>query len=138
MQPYAEDLNYWKTSKQSPGHFLEKASEFLIANGAEVRTTAKGTNNGQAAYLIEFAVDGDRFRIVWPVLESSAGNVKAAERQAATMLYYDVKSRAIRLAIGGARTAYFEFLMLPDGRTMGELASNAITDAARLLPSPQH
>lgn len=136
MLPYAEDMNYWKTSKQSPGHFLEKASDFLIECGAEVRTTAKGSSNGRSAYLIEFTADGDVFRVVWPVLEPSRGDVKAAERQAATMLYHDIKSRALRLKINGARAAYFEFLMLPDGRTMGELASNEITDAARLLPAP--
>lgn len=138
MQPYAEDLNYWKTSKHSPGHWLDKAADFLTECGAEVRTTAKGMNDGQAAYLLEFSVKGDSFRIVWPVLESMRGDVKAAERQAATMLYHDVKSRAIRLAIGGARMAYFEFLMLPDGRTFGQLASEHITDAVALLPPPSH
>ena len=138
MMPYAEEMNYWKSSKQPPGYWLDKAADFLTDNGAEVRTTAKGSGNGCVAYLIEFSVDGDAFRIVWPVLESKSGDVKAAERQAATMLFHDVKNRAIRLAIGGARTAFFEFLMLPNGRSVGELSSNEITDAAKLLPAPSH
>ena len=62
-----------------------------------------------------------RFKLIWPVLESKYGDQLPAERQAATMMYHDVKSRGLRLAIHGPRLAFFEFLMLPSGYTVGQL-----------------
>ena len=62
-----------------------------------------------------------RFKLIWPVLESKYGDQLPAERQAATMMYHDIKSRGLRLAIHGPRLAFFEFLMLPSGYTVGQL-----------------
>ena len=79
--------------------------------------------------MMEFDLDGDRFRVVWPILPSRSDNRSAARRQAATMLYHDVKSRGVRHRIFGARVAFFEFLILPNGATAQEVG------AARVLRS---
>ena len=119
--PYAEDLNYWKTSKLAPGAWLDKTEKLIEGFGGLVQVSARGRNEGQVAFLIEFSFPPHRFKLIWPVLESKNGDQHAAERQAATMTYHDVKSRSLRLAIHGPRLAFFEFLMLPSGYTVGQL-----------------
>ncbi len=129
--PFAEDLNYWKTSSTSPETWVDKAEALIEKYGGEVVSRAIGRQNGKEAILLEFRFGDLPFRLIWASLESrynfdSRNPEKAfrtaARRQAATMLYHDVKSRGIRHAIAGPRAAFFEFLMLPDGRVVGELA----------------
>ena len=50
------------------------------------------------------------------------------------MLYHEVKSRSLRLGLFGPRAAYFDFFLLADGRTVGELSTPELTAyAPRLL-----
>ena len=123
-QSFAEKLNYWKTSNTSPDTWLDKAEELIEKYGGEVVSRAIGRQNGQEAILMEFRFGDLPFRVIWPALESAyifnSRNPEkkfrnAARRQAATMLYHDIKSRGIRHAISGPRAAFFEFLVLPDG-----------------------
>lgn len=136
--PDAEDLNYFKTSKSKPATWLEKA-ERIVERDLEgvVLLYAKGRYEGGYAWAMEFEVQGDRFRVVWPILPSRANNETAAERQAATMLYHDIKQRSIRARVLGARAAYFEYFLLGDGRTAADLGRKELQEYTpnRLLQS---
>jgi hypothetical protein len=89
--------------------------------------------------MIEFELQGERFRIAWPVLPSKKGDERAAKVQAATMLYHDVKGRSLSAQVLGARVAFFAFLLLPGNRTAAQAALPELEDAlrgfgSRLLP----
>jgi hypothetical protein len=57
--------------------------------------------------------------------------------QAATMLYHDVKAKAVSAKVHGVRAAFFQYLALPDGRTAAQLAAPDLTDRyPRLLAAP--
>ena len=74
---------------------------------------------------------------MWPVLPTKSGDEKAARIQAATLLYHDIKARAISAAVLGARAAFFTFLMLPDGRTAAAIAAPEIAELMpRMLTAP--
>ncbi len=125
--PFAEDLNYWRTSSTSPDTWIDKAEVLIEGYGGTIITRAIGRQAGSEAIFLEIAFEDESFRLVFPALPSKHGDDDhrfraAARRQAATMLYHDVKSRGIRFKIAGPRTAFFEFLMLTDGRVVGELA----------------
>lgn len=126
--PNAEDLNYWKTSKSNAGAWLDKAEKIVEDLGGTVILRAKGNEGGRTAFLMEFELEGDCFRAIWPVLPCKEGDEKAAERQAATMLYHDVKARTLRVAIFGARVAFFDFLLLEDGRTAAQLTNTELLE----------
>lgn len=139
--PYAEDMPYWKSSQSSPDKWMDKAEAVIEKLGGTVSMRAQGKQDGRKAYLIDFEFLPDRFRAIWPVLPvkaESKTNVNAADRQAATMMYHDVKARSLRANIFGPRTAFFEFLILPDGRTAGQLTNQQLisyTPAALLPPA---
>ena len=127
--PFAENLNYWKSSSTAPDTWLDKAEKLIESYGGEVISRGIGRQGGDEAVMFEIRFGEDRFRIIWPSLKSKwQGHDEkpafrtAARRQAATMLYHDVKARGLRYRIAGARAAFFEFLLLPDGRCVGELA----------------
>lgn len=123
--PYAEDANYWQTSKSSPGQWLDKAVAQVEKIGGQIVMRGIGTmpDTGKSVFIFIFEIDGDRFRIVWPVLPlKSVTHIKtnAAMRQAATFLFHDVKARCLSSEILGARTAFFSFILLADGRVASE------------------
>lgn len=128
--PFAEDLNYWKTGTSAPDKWIEDAIELIEALGGEVLSQAFGSERlGRAAYMLNFVIGGEEFRIVWPVLPTHkpADNV-AARRQAATMLYHDTKAKCLKAAIFGPRTAFFEYLVLDDGRTASQVANRQLSE----------
>lgn len=119
--PYAEDINYWKTSQSQPESWIDKSCKLISDYGGMVYTHAFGQDdNGNSAYMIQFQVGEDRFKLVWPVLPSYKEDEKSAKRQAATLMYHDVKAKCLTAKILGSRTAFFNYLMLPDGRTASE------------------
>lgn len=119
--PDAEDTNYWKTSTSQPESWIDKSSKIIQDLGGKVYTHAFGQDDqGNSAYMMQFAIGEDKFKLVWPVLPSRMGDEKAARRQAATLMYHDVKARCLTAKVLGSRTAFFSFLMLPDGRTVGQ------------------
>ena len=125
---YAEDVNYYKTGTSAPDTWIEKAKSEIKAAAGKVHGEAFGSEaaTGRAAFMLEFEFSGERFRAVWPVLPcraKSAANERAAKVQAATMLYHDVKARCISAKVLGVRTAFFSYLMLPDGRTAAQVAT---------------
>jgi hypothetical protein len=77
---------------------------------------------GRSAIVLGFDIDGDAYRAEWPVLQSKTGDSRAAMRQAATMMFYDVKARCLSYRVLGARRSFMSWLCLPDGRTAGQVA----------------
>ena len=127
--PYAEDVNYFNTGRSSPDEILKKAKNVIVGLGGTITSEAFGQQDGRAAYMLSFEITGDHFKIVWPVLNSHCGNDIAARRQAATFIYHDCKAKALNAAVLGHRRAFFDNLMLPDGRTAGDLALPELQDS---------
>lgn len=126
---YAEDLNYWKSGQSSPDTWIDRAKREIVAAGGKVLSEAYGKDEtGRAAFLLEFSFGAERFKAIWPVLKSRSGNEKAARIQAATMLYHDVKHRCVLVKVFGARQAFFNYLLLPDGRTAAQAATPDLMD----------
>jgi len=123
MLPDAKDMNYWKTSRSSPSTWIQRAKQEIEGVGGKVLAEAFGReeDSGRAAYMLGFELDGERFKVVWPVLPSN-DDESAARRQAATMLYHDVKQRCISSRVLGARQAFFSYLLLPDGMSVSDLS----------------
>lgn len=128
---YAEDVNYWKTSQKSADTWIDDTIDLITSIKGKVINQAFGTNDGKAAYLLMFKLGDDTFKVVFPVLPSKVGNMKAAKVQAATILYHDVKAKIVLSKVLGGRAAFFTYLMLPDGRAMSEAATPEI---ASLMP----
>lgn len=126
--PFAENISYWKTSKSTSGSWLDKAADVITKLGGEVTMKAEGQQFGRKAFLIDFQFLPERFRVIWPVLPTKGNDSKAAERQAATMLYHDVKAKALKASVFGAKAAFFEYQLLPDGRTINQIASVQLLD----------
>ena len=84
--------------------------------------------NDVAAYMLEFALQGDTFRVVWPVLPTRTATEAQARRQAATMLHRDIKARLVSALVKGARVAMFAYLVLPNGRTAAEASVGTLMD----------
>ncbi len=127
---YAEDVNYWKTGQSSPDAWIDKAKREIEAVSGKVRSEAYGKDDsGRAAFLLEFSIGSERFRVVWPVLPTYSGkDERAARIQAATMLYHDIKAKCVSAKVHGARAAFFQYLMLPDGRTAPQAANAELTE----------
>lgn len=134
--PYAEDVNYWKSGTSSPDTWIDRARKEIEGADGKVLNEAFGRDGtGRAAYLLEFAFGTERYRAVWPVLPSRAGNERAAKIQAATMLYHDVKVRCVSAKVLGVRAAFFSYLLLDDGRTAAQMATPELTQHyPKLLP----
>jgi len=138
-QQFAEDVKtYWKTSNSSPDTWMKRAAREIEKAGGEIIGEAFGAevSTGRSAYLLSFKIGDDHFKVVWPVLPSRTGNTGAARRQAATMLYHDVKARAVSSRVLGGRAAFFSYLLLPDGRVANQAAVPELLSAIpRLLTS---
>lgn len=131
MEIYAEDINYWKTGRTSPDGWIDKAKAQIEKLDGRILAEAFGSEptTGRSAYMLGFEVQGNRFKAIWPVLPTkSRKNEKAARIQAATMLYHDIKAKCIAATVKGARVAFFEYLMLPDGRIASEASEKELSD----------
>jgi hypothetical protein len=138
---YAEEVNYWKTGTSAPDTWIDKAKAEIRAAGGTVLNEAYGRDSaGRAAFLLEFAFGEDRFRAVWPVLPTRSkkdADGRAAKIQAATMLYHDIKAKAVAAKVHGVRAAFFQFLQLGDGRTTAQLAMPELSERyPKLLAAP--
>lgn len=122
--PFAEDVgHYWQTSSSSPDQWLERAKKLIVELEGTIVAEGYGSVEEHAAYMLAFKIGGDSFKVVWPVLPSRTGKALAAKRQAATLLYHDIKAKAMTASVLGAKVAFFSYLMLADGRTASELAT---------------
>lgn len=117
--PYAEEVNYWQTSKSSSDSWMEKTKQLILGLGGKILMEGFGSEpvSGRSAFMLAFEIKGDHFKIIWPVLPSKRKDDKAARIQAATMMYHDTKAKCLSAVVLGTRAAFFSYLMLPDGRT---------------------
>ena len=128
--PFAEDLgHYWQTSQSSPDIWIEKAKKLIREIDGEILAEGFGSMGNQAAYMLAFRIDKDEFKVVFPVLESRRGQTLAARRQAATILYHDIKAKCMVASVLGIKAAFFSYLVLPDGRSASELATPELGQA---------
>lgn len=127
--PFAEDVNFWQTSKTSTDTWVDRAKRQIQEVGGKVLGDGFGSDaDGRAAFMLAFECAGEKFKIVWPVLPTRSGNQSAARIQAATLLYHDVKNCCLRSEVFGVRAAFFSYLMLPDGRTAAQVASAELAE----------
>ena len=140
-QTYAEQCNYWKTSKSSPDSWVEKSIGLIEQFGGTVLASGYGNENAtcRAAYMLHFELECERFRIIWPVLPSETGDTFSARRQAATMMYHDIKAKCVASQALGARVAFFCWAELPDGRAAFQLSGQELLEETprMLLPCPK-
>ena len=128
--PFAEDIgHYWQTGSSSPDTIMEKTKKVIEGSGGIVTAEGYGSVEDKAAYMIAFKFGEDNFRVTWPVLPSRTGKEFAAKRQAATLLFYDIKAKAMTASVLGAKVAFFSYMRLPDGRVAGELANPELSSA---------
>jgi hypothetical protein len=121
--PFGEDIgHYWKTSTSSPDSWLSKTAELIKKSGGKILSEAFGSAMGRGAFMLAFEKNSEQFKIIWPVLPSRGKDEIAARRQAATLMFYDVKAKLMTASVLGTRTAFFQYYVLPDGRTAGEVA----------------
>jgi hypothetical protein len=125
---YAEEVNYWKTGTSGPDAWIDKAKAEIRVAGGKVLNEAFGSQEGRAAFMLEFTFGGDRFRAVWPVLPSKTKAERAARIQAATFLYHEIKARCMAAKVLGVQASFFNYLVLPDGRTASQLAMPELTE----------
>lgn len=123
---YAEDLNYWKTSKSSPDSWMDKTKKQIENLKGKILVEGFGMADGKAAFMIAFEIEGEKFKVIWPVVKSYSGNEKAERIQAATSLYHYVKGVCLYAVVVGFRTAFFSHLMLPGGKIASQIANEDI------------
>jgi hypothetical protein len=140
--PYAEDIGTsWKTNSTAPGAWLDKIKKEIERFGGSVGIIATGTDpiSGRDAFLIIFEIEGDRFKVVWPVLPTrKKQDEKSAQIQAASLLHHDIKAKCVSAKVVGARAAFFSYLLLPDGRSAVEASVPELqNDIPSLFNAPQ-
>lgn len=137
--PFGETVNYWQTSKLSPDSWIDNTRDLIDGMGGRVLQEAYGSDDsGRSAYMLAFEIKGERYKVIWPVLPSRSGNKKAAQRQAATLLYHDVKARCLSSVVLGIKVAFFSYLLLPDGRTAAQASLPELAAGVpSLFASPQ-
>lgn len=136
---FADEVNYFKTSQSSPDNWMDKAKkEISKLPGGKVLSEAYGSMNGQGVFMLEFAIGKDAFKAIWPVLPvRNSKDERAAKVQAATLLFHDVKHRCVLTKVLGVRAAFFNYLLLPDGRTAAEVANpEMFAQLPQLLGAP--
>lgn len=132
--PYAEDIgHYWQTSNSPPDAWIDRAKKIIADLGGEIVADAFGNSMGHAAFMLAFKLKNHNYKVVWPVLPSSTGKDKAAKIQAATMLYHDVKAKAMTASVLGSEVAFFSYELLPDGRTASEIPRPELSQAFPML-----
>lgn len=128
--PYAEDIgHYWQTGQSSPDVWIARARQLIEELGGIILAEGFGSTEGQSAYMLAFRIKDNEFKVVWPVLPTKSGKINAARKQAATMLYHDIKAKAMTATVLGTKVAFFSYLMLPDGRAASELANPELSEA---------
>lgn len=128
---FAENVNYWQTSRTGPDAWLEKAKREIKRAGGEMAGSAMVEDEftGRAGFMLAFQIGADRFKLVWPVLKPRRGSIRAAKIQAATALYHEVKAACVKAKFLGARSAFLGYLVLPDGRTAAQTADVELVEA---------
>lgn len=133
--PYGEDVPYWKTGRTDPSTIIAGVVSMIEDYGGTVTQELQGRVGSRAGFLIEFFLEGDDYRVAWPVLESKkgAGTERiAAMRQAATFIKHDVKAKLLSASVIGVKAAFSPYLITEQGVTVMEHLSQGISDVPRL------
>lgn len=123
----AESVNYWKTSTSQSETWIEKAKREIASIGGQIQSEAIASQEGRTAFMLDFRIGAEQFRLIWAVLpckSDTEANRKAAKVQAATLLYHDVKHKVVMAKIKGVRTAFLEYLLLPNGQNAAQVADD--------------
>lgn len=128
---FAEDVNYWQTSRTSSDTWIDNAKKEIKTAGGKIRGEGFVSEEltGRSSFLLAFELGGEQFKVLWPVLKSKTKNERAARIQAATALYHEVKAACVKAKFLGARAAFFAYLMLPGGQTVSEVGSQELVRA---------
>lgn len=118
---YAEEVNYWKTSKSGIDTWFDRIRGLINDIGGTVESEGFLTEHSQSGIMIRFNLDGQYYKLFWPALESESRDIKHERIQAITALYHEVKFLVVKWKFFGARHAFFNYLELPDGRAVAEL-----------------
>ena len=140
--PYANDVDYWRTgTTRTPAQWIELAIGQIRSHGGSNIFQAIGEQDGREAFMLQFDMKGSRYKIVWPVLpvfSTTESNTSAARRQAATTLYHDVKARCVAATRYGDRFGFFQFKLLPNGQTVGQLSDpDLLEHLPAIMSAPQ-
>jgi len=136
--PRADTIPYWRTSRSPADSWIAKSIEIIKKLGGNHITEGFRASTDQSAFLIYFELNGEHFRIVWPVLPTKfPADNPAARIQAATLLFHDVKAKALAASILGPHTAFIGHLLLPNGKSVGEVASLELEATLKLLEPPK-
>ena len=132
---FAEQCNYFKTSTLSPDAWVEKTENLITDKGGEILQSGFGSEPplGRAAYLLRFSMEGQTYKMVWPVLPSEGGFAMAARRQAATMLFHDTKAKLIAAQVLGHRIAFFQWVELPNGQAAFQLTNDQLLESIPVM-----
>ena len=135
----ADRANYWKTGERSADTQLDRSSQLIMDAGGVINARGIGMFGGNESVLLGYELDGESYRIVWPVLvprnENSMKDRRAARIQAATFVYHDVKSKCMAAQILGTRTAMLPYLLTANGRTVAELTNPELEKSLpKMLP----
>ena len=123
-RPFAENLPYWKTSNLGLDNSLNRIVKEIKGANGKITGKAVVETEHEAFIFIEFCFQADRFKINWQALPSKKGDRKAALIQAAAMVYHDVKAKLVSARVKGYRKAFLEYLVLPDGYVVSDLAAH--------------
>ena len=128
--PFADTMPYWKTSSSGIETWLDKTENLIEGIGGHVDTRIVGKSGGKEGILFGFFIEGDAFKIMWPVLPvKKEKDSKAALRQCATFIYHDTKARINRVRIFSARVVFSDWLVLETGTTVAEIDNLGIPNA---------
>lgn len=132
---YAQDVNYWRTGTTSPDKWLEKAKNEIKNVGGTIDGEAYMERDDKRAYTLLFTMDGDPYRITWPVLplkpmkpnnrrtpSELRADDQAAKIQATTFIYNDIKAKCMILKVFGPQATFLQYRVMPDGSTPAEQA----------------
>lgn len=132
--PFAEDVkHYWKTGSSSPDTWMDKTKKQIEEVGGYVTAEGFGSVEGSAAYMLAFEIDNENYKVIFPVLPTRSGKSINAKRQAATMLYHDIKAKCMVASVLGSRVAFFSYLQLEDGRVLSSVANPELTQKLPIM-----
>lgn len=70
MTVYAEQVNYWNTSKKSPDKLLTECEKMLTDVKATILTSGILKHQGNTIVILEFALQDAHYRMEWKPLRS--------------------------------------------------------------------
>lgn len=129
---YAQDVNYWRTGTTSPDKWIEKTKTEIKNVGGTIDGEAYMERDGKRAYTLLFTMDGDPYRVTWPVLPLKPNNRRtpaelraddqAAKIQATTFMFNDIKAKCMIVKVFGPQSTFLQYRVMPDGSTPNEQA----------------